>query len=161
MHVQYEVLVSLLLIEHSIKSNMNAVFNYIKRLFGHVSALSVYVSLWPHPGPPWKKVCTSACSIDHSSTASLCTSTVPERLIEQQTRSVVQRPRIPDPPPSPDTATPPLSPDPPKYSHVVQCESVTWLLAHQLKCICSVLIVLKDFASINRKVEGITFWNSA
>lgn len=117
------------------------------------------------PRPHWKKVCTSACSIDHSSTASLCTSTVPEYLIEQQARTALLRPHIPDPPPQPSSPLqrrhPSPLPWPPKRSHVVQCERVTWTVAHQLKCICSVLIVLKDFASINRKVEGITFWNSA
>lgn len=88
----------------------------------------------------WKKVCASACSIDHSSTASLCTSTVPEYLLEQQTRTVVQRPHIPDPPPSRNTtnaaaaaATPP-PPWPPKYSHVVRCERVTWPAQVHLFC---------------------------
>lgn len=73
------------------------------------------------PQPYWKKVCASACSIDHCSTASLCTSTVPECLIEQQTRTVVQRPHIPDPPPSPNTITPPLYPLTPK---ILPCSSV-------------------------------------
>lgn len=41
------------------------------------------------PQPHWKKMCASACSIDNSSTASLCTSTVPECLVEQQTSTVV------------------------------------------------------------------------
>lgn len=75
------------------------------------------------PRPHWKKVCASACSIDHSSTASLCTSTVPEYLIEQQTRTVVPRPHIPDHAPIPPTpSTPPsLLPWPPK---ILPCSSV-------------------------------------
>lgn len=62
------------------------------------------------PKPHWKKVCTSACSIDHSSTASLCTSTVPEYLTEQQTRTAVQQPHIPHPPPTPSPRPSPLTP---------------------------------------------------
>lgn len=144
---------------------LHAVFKCIKPRSGHVSVLSMCVTITTAQ-LHWKKVCASACSIDHSSTASLCTSTVPERLVEQQTSTAAQWPRIPDPPPSPSPTGPPLSPwpDPPpkkKYSYVVQCEWITWLLVHQLKCVCSMLIVLKDFASINRKLEGITFWNSA
>lgn len=73
------------------------------------------------PRPHWKKVCTSACSIDHSSTASLGTSTVPEYLIEQQTRTVVQQPHVPHPPPTPQHHYPSPLPWPPK---ILPCSSV-------------------------------------
>lgn len=73
------------------------------------------------PQPRWKKVCTSACFIDHGSTASLCTSTVPEYLIEQQTRTVVQQPHIPHPPPKPQHHHPLPSPMTPE---IHPCSSV-------------------------------------
>lgn len=101
---------------------LHAVYKVIEQLFGHVSALSMCASMTT-PQLHWKKVCASACSIDHSSTASLCTSTVPERLVEQQTRTAEQWPRIPDPLPSPSAIASPLVPWPPK---IPPCSSV-WM----------------------------------
>lgn len=74
-----------------------------------MSALRVCLRSWPHPCHNERKMRSSACSIDPSSTASLCTSIVPECRIEQQTRTVAHWPWIPDPPTSQNGITPPSS----------------------------------------------------
>lgn len=123
----------------------------MKESHGHVMWVKMctsYITMCPlivcHHMHGWMKVCASACCIDRSSTASLCTS----QFQNGQYNNKKSLKKTPFP-----LRTP--SADPAGVRRSRASDGI------KRKCICSVWPVLNDFASIDRKAGRITFWNSA
>lgn len=143
---------------------------HLSHACGHVWALSKRVSvLMTLPSPHmtvassnWKKVWASACCIDHPQYCKplhIHSSRTPDTTTERGPRHTGGG----HPPPSPSSTVPYYQPNPPSNSphgHSMGKSHVPLRPPAQVH-LFSLLVVVKDFASIDRKAERITFWNSA